>query len=134
MTACRAIRLLLVIAQLLIWRENIVKAQSAEPLRVEFKFGSHVAVVKGSLQGRQQMEYVTAIRKDQLVTLRLSNGSREALKVRLRDPHNVDVVLLDAGPHRWTATVSETGDYQIWVVRLNNTAGESSYKLRITIR
>jgi hypothetical protein len=134
MSARSAIRLLLVMAQLLTCGENIVRAQSAEPLRIEFKSGSHAAFVKGTLQGRQHMEYVAAIRKDQLVTLGLSSDSPQALKVRLRDPRNVDVVLLDAGPHRWTATVPETGDYQIWVVRLNNTAGESSYKLRVTIR
>jgi hypothetical protein len=134
MSAFTVIRLLMAFAQLLVLGGNIARAQTAEPLRVEFRSGSHVAVVTGTLTGRQQMEYVTAIRKDQHVTLALASDSPEKLNVRLRDPQYADVVLLGAGSRRWTATVAETGDYEIWVVRINNIAGQSSYKLRITVR
>jgi hypothetical protein len=134
MTARAAIRLLFVIAQLSIPGENVARAQSAEPLRIEFRSGSHVARVKGSLQGRQQMEYVTELRKDQRVTLALASGSTDEVKVRLRDPRNMDIDLFNAGTLRWTATVAESGDYEIWVVRVNNTPGKSSYTLRITLQ
>jgi hypothetical protein len=129
-----AVLILLVFSHFSIWTENIAEAQSAQPLRIGFKAGSHVALVKGTLQGRQQQEYVTEIQHGHSVTLALAGDPRDELKVRLRNPQNMDLALSDAGSHRWTATVTESGDYEIWVVRVRNAPGKSSYKLRITIR
>lgn len=80
------------------------------------------------------MEYVTEIRSEQSITLELVGHSSGELKVRLRNPQNMNVTLSDAGSYRWTASVTESGDYEIWVVRTRNNPGESSYKMRITIR
>ncbi len=134
MTIRVAVLSLFVLTQFLVWTKNIAEAQRAEPLRIEFKPGSHVAVLNGTLQGRQQMEYVAEVQNGQSVTLTPGSHSWDELKLQLRSPQNMDIALSDTGSHRWTATVTESGDYEIRVARSRNPPGKISYTLRVAIQ
>lgn len=79
------------------------------------------------------MEYAVGARSTQSLSLQLTAVPPGSLSIKLRDPEYRDLALRAAGQGRWTATLPETGDYQVWVVRKNGKAAVSTYKLRLAI-
>jgi hypothetical protein len=111
-----------------------IPAQKAIPARIQFKHGSTSGVVQGSLRGRQQMEYVVRIEKGQNLRLRLSSPASGNLIVKVRDPHGTEMSLKRSGKLEWTAVTADSGDFDVWVIRMNDTNGVSSYKLTVAVR
>ena len=124
--------LLLILLALTLPREG-VQAQSANPLRIQFKQGAHSAALAGNLRGRQQMIYVVAAKKDQRMTLNLESASAEALTLRVKNPENIQVGIDQNGTNSWSGALPETGDYTIFVIR-GSDAGASYYSLTVSIR
>ncbi len=79
------------------------------------------------------MEYAVGARSKQSLSLQLTAVPPGSLSIKLRDPEYRDLALRAAGRGRWTATLPETGDYQVWVVRKNSKTEVSTYKLRLAI-
>ena len=104
-------------------------AQKAEPVRIEFAHGATSSTLRGSLTGLQQMEYALTARSGQRLTLRLTASPAGTLALKLYNPSVQEVPL-----HNFSATLPQSGDYTIVILRTSNRSGSSSYKLRVTIR
>ena len=80
------------------------------------------------------MEYVSEIQKGRVVNLSLIKETAGDLKVRLRSPGDKDLPLSASGDSSWSATIPESGDYEIWVVHVLNSSGPTSYQLTVEVR
>lgn len=109
-------------------------AQKARPVRIEFERGAVSTVVDGQLRGRQQMEYVVAARTKQTLALELASTPAGTVALRVRDPDGGEVPLEHPGSRRWTALLSRSGDHDVWVRRVSDRPGVSTYRLTVTIR
>ena len=109
-------------------------SQKAVPVRIQFKQGSMSSTVQGSVRGRQQMEYVLRMAKSRKLTLRLSSPAPATLMLKVRDPHGKEIQLQSSGERQWVVAAAESGDFDIWVVRVNDKPGVSTYKLTVDVR
>jgi hypothetical protein len=125
---------LLLIATLPAVLPGLVFAQKATPLRIEVQNHSGRAVLEGTLSGRQQAEYVVDVRAHQHLTLDLMSTPPGAVVAMVRNPDRVELQLRKSGPRRWTATLAQDGDHDIWVRRVADAPGVSRYRLTVTIR
>jgi hypothetical protein len=124
----------LAVTGILFFLASLAGAQKAEPVRIEFKPGASSASLRGQLRGRQQMEYVLRARNGQTLALRLSSTPRDSLTLKVRDPVASEIPLERAGPGQWLTPLRQTGDYDIWVVRVSGRPGASTYRLTVTVR
>jgi hypothetical protein len=125
---------LVAIASLLFILAGPAPAQKARPVRIEFSGGSATSVVQGHLRGRQQMDYVARAQDKQKLILKLEEAPSGTLLVKVRDPEAKEIPLQSSTPRKWTAMLSQTGDYEISVLRVGEKPGVSRYKLTVTIR
>jgi hypothetical protein len=106
----------------------------AEPLRIQFQRGRDSATFNGKLRGDQQAEYALGARKSQKLIVSLLATPPRSIIVKVRDPKGADLELKPDSDRRWSAVLSENGDYDIWVIRSSKKPGSSRYKLTVTIR
>lgn len=109
-------------------------AQKASPNKITFSQGADNASLKGQLKGAEQAEYSLEIRGQREVTLQLKANPAGSIEVKLRDPDNKDIVLISRRQGRFTASLPNDGDYQVWVLRRKGNPRVSNYTLKLTVR
>ncbi len=109
-------------------------AQKAKPLRIEFESGSPSRAVSGTLGGRQQMEYVVAVGSEREVRMDLVSSPPGLLVVTVRDPNGTELWVRRSSATRWVVVALRPGDHDIWVRRVSNKPGTSTYTLTVTLR
>jgi hypothetical protein len=103
----------------------------AEPNRIRFAAGTTSTRIAGTLRNGQQMEYVFAAEKGQLVTVKNSTSSR--FDFRIFDEVNFSEGDFDSSP-TYAFEVPETGDYFFTVRKKVAGARSSRFSMSISIR
>lgn len=106
----------------------------AAPLRIRFEPGRDTAILRGTLAGDAQREYVLGARRNQRLTIGLFTTPPGTLRVEARRAAGGDLVLHGDAAHKWSAVLPEDGDYEIWIKRESRTRRASAYRLTVTIR
>lgn len=106
----------------------------AEPLKIEFKRGTHSTTISESVRGDEEAEYTFTARKDQRLTIHLISTPRRSAVFDLHGPDDVNLGLEYDANYDYTGTLPADGDYFLNVTRLNKSKRKSSYKLTVTIR
>lgn len=101
----------------------------AEPRRIEFEKGRSSVLLTGTLKNRQEMEYVFAAAKGQLVTV--TNPTTTLFDFRIFS-EEFDMETEFDSSRSFTFEMPQTGDYQFFV-RKKLTASPRTARFRITL-
>jgi len=106
----------------------------AEPNRIEFKRGATSTMIRGTVRGDEQAEYVLGARKGQRLVIRLSSVPAKSSVFQLLGPDNDTLGLEFDANYDYSGTLPQDGDYFITVARPGGSKGTSRYKLTVTVR
>ena len=106
----------------------------AEPNRIEFKRGTASTIIRGTVRGGEQAEYVLAAKKGQRLIVKLTSVPVKSSVFQILGPENDTLGLEYDANYNYSGTLPKPGDYFISVRRPTESKGTSRYKLTVTIK
>ena len=103
----------------------------AEPRRIQFAAGKSSATVSGSLKNHQEMDYVFAASKGQIVTV--TNPTWSQFDFRVFNEEHFDEGDFDSS-RTYTFEIPATGDYLFTIRKKQTGTRTARFSLRLTIK
>jgi hypothetical protein len=121
-------------AALLVLSSAPVRAQKAEPSRIQFRRGASGAILRGVLRDRQQKEYQLKAGQGQKLELDLRSSPAGTSAIKMFGGNGAAIPLDKIAANRWSVVLQEAGELVIIVHRTSDEHGRSAFTLRVDIR
>lgn len=103
----------------------------AEPNRVRFAKGKSSTVLKGTLSGDLEQEFVFGAKKGQ--TVYITNSDSDKFAYRLFNENGVNKESTELAEPTMEFTVPKTGDYMLFVRRANKKPKSAKFSITLAI-